>query len=67
MSPLKMRREKQAVYLLGPEARPFGHTFHIMEQKGWSTNGIVGQAWVLEALLAAHQILKDDLFLDSSP
>jgi hypothetical protein len=58
--------EKAAVYLLRPEARPFGHTFHIMDQKGWSTNGIVGQAWVMEALLAAHQILKDDLYLDTA-
>ena len=58
--------EKAGVYLMGSKARPFGYTFHIMERKGWSTNGIVGQAWVLEALLTAYQILQNDKFMDAA-
>ena len=47
-------------YLMSSKACPFNFTYKIMEKKGWLTNGIVGQAWIIEALLSAHQILDDD-------
>jgi hypothetical protein len=50
--------EKAGAYLLSSKARPFDCTYHILDQKGWETNGLVGQAWVMEALLAAYKFLK---------
>jgi hypothetical protein len=35
-----------------------------MKQNGWATNGIVGQAWVMEALLAAYHAIKNDQYLE---
>lgn len=50
--------------LASSEARPFGFSFHIMKGKGWETNGIVGQAWVIETLLAGYRILKQERLLE---
>jgi hypothetical protein len=52
-------------YLLSSEARPGGYTYQLMRDK-WFTNGIVGQAWVLEALLAVHRVLGDPAYLEAA-
>jgi hypothetical protein len=54
---------KAGQFLLSSEARPFKATYHIMAKKGWATNGIVGQAWVIEALVAAYFLLDDETYL----
>lgn len=58
--------ERAGNFLLSPDACPFGHTYRIMQKKGWETNGIVGQAWVLEALLAAWKVLDNDDYLQAA-
>jgi hypothetical protein len=47
-------------YLLGPDARPAAATFyHRKEPEKNSCNGLVGQAWTIEALAAAAEALDD--------
>ncbi len=55
--------ENAGAYLLSSEARPFHFTFHILERKEWATNGLVGQAWVIEALIAAYKMLENEEYL----
>ena len=48
-------------YLLSPAARPMGASFWCRRrpQKDFC-NGLVGQAWALEALIEAHRLLQDE-------
>jgi hypothetical protein len=55
--------QKAADYLLSKDVRPFGYSCHIMKKKGWITNGLVGQTWIMEGLLAAYKTLGEDRFL----
>ena len=59
-------------YLLSSEARPYGKTFHCRNKAGKDKcNGLIGQAWVIEALVQAaaafdRQVaysLAEDVFL----
>lgn len=51
---------RAAEYLCSREARPFGATFwHRTQANKDSCNGLIGQAWTIEALAAAAQGLGD--------
>jgi len=48
--------EKAIGYLMSFNARPYGKTFHCRDKQGKdSCNGLVGQAWVIEALVKASE------------
>lgn len=50
----KQAAEKAIRFLLGSEARPYGKTFYCRDGEGKDRcNGLVGQAWVIEALVEA--------------
>lgn len=53
--------EKALKYLLSKDARPYHHTF-IQRTAGGTDkcNGVIGQAWVIEALIKAATITKND-------
>ena len=52
------------VYLMGPGARPGSGAFwHRNNPKKDFSNGVMGQAWTLEALIYAGYTLKDDTAL----
>ncbi len=64
--------DKAIDYLMSPEARHFGKTFYCRDKTGKdSCNGLVGQAWVIEALVKASEVfnredsyqLAEDVFL----
>lgn len=44
-------------FLAGSKARPGGFTFHCRNTKD-RCNGLVGQAWAMEALLFAHEVFE---------
>ncbi|MFU8862060.1 MAG: hypothetical protein ACNA8K_16755 [Cyclonatronaceae bacterium] len=51
-------------YLTGPDARPGkGAFWHRSNPKKDFSNGIIGQAWTLEALIYAGRIMQDDTAL----
>ena len=53
----KKAGEKSIDYLMSDEARPYGKTFFCRNKPGKdSCNGLVGQAWVIEALLKADEV-----------
>ena len=55
----KVASEKAVAYLLGSEARPNVKTFHIRDKDGKDhCNGLVGQAWVIEALIKAGEVFE---------
>lgn len=60
----KKAGEKAINYLTGSKARPFGKSFHCREKAGKDKcNGLVGQAWVIEALVkAAEAFGRDDCY-----
>lgn len=48
--------EKAISYLFSPDARPSGKTFHFRNKAGKDKcNGLVGQAWVIEAFVKAAE------------
>ncbi len=50
---------KAVDYLLSEEVRPYGASFHCRTVSNKdSCNGLIGQAWVIEGLIAAHHSLK---------
>jgi hypothetical protein len=57
--------ESCATYLMSKEARPFGKTFHhrksILKDE---CNGLVGQAWTIEALVEAWTVLGSSEYLE---
>lgn len=53
--------ERALSYLLSREARPVGRTFyHRTNPRKDAANGLIGQVWSIEALVAAHRALGDD-------
>lgn len=48
-----------AEYLISPEARPYGYAFYNLVGHPSPGNGLIGQAWVMEALLTASAILEE--------
>jgi hypothetical protein len=56
--------ERAVSYLCSPEARPRGGAFHCRSQAGKDhTNGVIGQAWAIEALAEAGARLgRPELF-----
>ncbi|MFP4643770.1 MAG: hypothetical protein ACLFM0_05405 [Spirochaetales bacterium] len=51
--------ERAVDYLLSRQARPFGYTFHCRNSEAKDrSNGLVGQAWVIEALVKASEVLR---------
>ncbi len=48
-------------YLLSKECRPYNKAFYCRKtNKKSKSNGLIGQAWVLEALIMANEIIGDD-------
>lgn len=55
---------KTANYLLSNEARPYDYSFiHRTESQLDSCNGLIGQAWTIEALVYASNILGDQKYV----
>ena len=55
---------KTAKYLLSNEARPYDYSFiHRTESQLDSCNGLIGQAWTIEALVYASNILGDQKYV----
>jgi hypothetical protein len=50
-------------YLIGKEARPFGYNF-LMKESPHETNGLIGDAWVIEALSIASKALSIKKYRD---
>ena len=56
----KVAVEKCAQYLTSDESRPFGKTFYHRKKEGKDfCNGLIGQAWTIEALACASKTLGD--------
>jgi len=54
----KKMADKCLEELLSDKARPFGYTFHLRNKKGKNRcDGLIGQAWVLEALTSAYDLI----------
>lgn len=54
-------------YLMSDKARPMAATFwHRYKPQKDFTNGIIGQAWTIEALLDAYQLFKDQKILNQA-
>lgn len=53
----RIAAEQAVDYLLSTEARPHGYTFHHRSSPKDNCNGIIGQAWTIEALAEAAAIL----------
>ncbi|MCP1663161.1 hypothetical protein J2T61_001863 [Methanocalculus sp. AMF5] len=71
-SAYKVAGEKAISYLMSSKARPFDRTFYCRDKPGKDKcNGLVGQAWVIEALVKAAEVfdrpdcyqLAEDVFL----
>jgi hypothetical protein len=63
----KKAGEKALAYLLSDEARPMNATFwHRKNPKKDFTNGVMGQAWTLEALEYAFRFFGDDPILKTA-
>ena len=55
---------KAANYLSSEKVRPFNFSFHCRSKEGKDKcNGLVGQAWALEALSEASKVLQDEKYL----
>jgi len=50
-------------YLMSPDARPFGKTFYCRDKVGKDKcNGLIGQAWVIEALVEASNAFNQNKY-----
>ncbi|UMZ74719.1 hypothetical protein [Natranaerofaba carboxydovora] len=59
--------EKCGEYLLSDEARPMQATFYCRKNpKKDFSNGLIGQAWVIEALVEAYSVLDNDKFINAA-
>ncbi len=57
--------QKAASYLVSDRARPFNFSFfHRKDSPLDSCNGLIGQAWTMEALAVASTILNDNKYSD---
>ncbi|WLD59431.1 hypothetical protein NFC81_06535 [Salinispirillum sp. LH 10-3-1] len=61
---LKVAAERSIEYLLSKELRPASATFYCRDKKGKdSCNGLIGQAWVIEALVKASEVFdREDCY-----
>jgi hypothetical protein len=50
--------------ITSPELRPYGYSFLHIPNYHSPGNGLIGQAWVLEALLTASSVLEDQRYAD---
>jgi len=50
--------------LLSKEYRPCGYSFLHLPKHSYPENGLIGQAWTIEALITAAQTLEDSLYTD---
>lgn len=66
-SDFKNAATKAADYLLSPESCPMNAAFFCRKnpQKDFS-NGLIGQAWVIEALVIAADLLKNEPYVDKA-
>lgn len=56
--------KKATNYLLSEKSRPYDKTFYCRTNRDKNkSNGLIGQAWVLEALIESYRILKKDKIL----
>jgi len=53
---------KIARYLVSKNARPYGYSFFNLKGYHNKANGLVGQAWVFEALSEATRVLEDETY-----
>jgi len=54
---------KLAQFLISEDARPFGYSFHHRNKiKKDKCNGLIGQAWTIEALITSSKILEDEIY-----
>lgn len=54
-------------YLVSDNARPMHAVFYCRKNpKKDFTNGIIGQAWVIEALIEAYKVTKNDKYLNTA-
>ncbi|MCW4005718.1 MAG: hypothetical protein NWF04_03865 [Candidatus Bathyarchaeota archaeon] len=62
----KEAAERACSYLTSVDARPNSFSFYCAESENKiiSCNGLIGQAWTLEALIEAYKILRDSRYLD---
>ena len=61
----KNSAEKACDYLIKKECRPYGYTFHCRsDRRKDNCNGLIGQAWALEALLFVGKQVKQPEYLD---
>lgn len=52
-------------YLVSTEARPYGFSFYHRNSSGWDKcNGLIGQAWTIEALASATDVLDDKKYIN---
>jgi len=52
-------------YLFSKDARPYNYAFHCIKssEKKMHSNGLIGQAWVIESLLEGYECLKNSNYL----
>jgi len=55
--------ERFAAYLADPARRPQSHSFLSRTSGADLCNGLIGQAWAIEGLVAAAQLFDDDRYL----
>ena len=62
----KIGAERAYLYLTSKEARPYNYSFHciISKDKFTQSNGLIGQAWVIESLIEAYNYLNDVSYLN---
>ncbi|MFH0272483.1 hypothetical protein [Vibrio jasicida] len=54
-------------YLLSEECNQFGYTYSFRNKKEKDIcNGVVGQAWIIECLVYAYEVLGEKCFLDEA-
>ena len=54
-----------ANYLLLESNFPYGYTYYCRDKKGKDKcNGLIGQAWVIEALAKSHSLLEDPRYIE---
>jgi len=53
-------------YLISKNARPFDYAFHCINSTKiiMHSNGLIGQAWVIESLIEAYKYLNDSVYLN---
>lgn len=61
----KLAAERALSYLTSTKVRPFGYTYENRNyNNGDKCNGVMGQAWPIETLVFAYQILNNRAYID---